>query len=113
MVDEKEDEKVYTRIYEIEINDIKNSIKNIESDMADLKIAIETKLSDIANKHKMNDDVSKIADDKILNLLFGHDMQAGLITQVQLIKQSVNRIWWMMGIIASAFLITGSKVWLF
>jgi len=55
----------------------------------------------------------KKSTDKALKLMFGEDMDGGLITRTKLHDKSINRLWWVVGAILSAFLITGTKVWFF
>ena len=78
-------------IQQVAINDIKNSVANIETGIK-----------------QQNERITKA-----LDLLFGEDMEGGLITKIKIHTQSLGRLWYFVGFVALVFLSTGIKVWFF
>ena len=76
-------------IQQVAINDIKNSVANIETCVK-----------------QQNERITKA-----LDLLFGENMEGGLITKIKMHAQSLGRLWWILGFILFVFLSTGIKVW--
>ena len=76
-------------IQQVAINDIKNSVANIETGI-----------------NLQNERITKA-----LDLLFGENMEGGLITKIKMHTQSLGRLWWIVGFILFVFLSTGIKVW--
>jgi len=82
-------EQTHICIQQIPINDIKNSLKNIE-----------------AAQH----DISK-RQQQVLEMLLGKDLNGGLVTQTRLNFQSILRLWWIVGVIAVAIIGGSIKIW--
>ena len=86
-----EDVVAHACIQQLPLNDVKNSIANIE---ACIKRQEENTL-------------------KVYNLLFGNDLKGGMVTSHSNVKQSLGRVWWLAGFVAFAIIGTGIRVWFF
>ncbi len=86
-----EDVIAHQCIQQLPINNISNSIANIDKCLEKIiKMQMEER-----------------------ELLYGKDLNGGLITKVGINSQSIYRAWWFIGLVVFVIFGTGIKVWFF
>jgi hypothetical protein len=89
-------------VQQIPINDIKNSVLNIEACITRQEKIINKAMIDLTLQQK-----------KITDILFGKDMNGGIITVIKVNEKAVARMWWILGSLLLIIVGTSIRIWFF